>query len=65
MNQFTSIDAYIESHLKSVQSLLQQIRATIKEAAPETEEAVKYGLPTFVFYKNLVHFGAFKNHIGF
>ena len=41
------------------------MRATIKKAAPEAEEAIKYRLPTFVLKRNLVHFGAFKNHIGF
>jgi len=42
-----------------------QIRATIKKAAPESEEKISYGIPTFTLNGNLVHFGAFKNHIGF
>ena len=65
MNQFTTIDAYIESHPKEVQDILQQVRATIKETAPEAEEKIAYGIPTFTLGGNLVHFGAFTHHIGF
>lgn len=60
-----NIDAYIATFPDEVQKLLQQIRATIKKAAPKAEEAIKYGMPTFVLNGNLVHFAAFKNHIGF
>jgi len=46
--------------------MLQEIRARISKAAPKAEEAIKYAIPTFVLNgKNLVHFAAFKNHIGF
>jgi len=41
------------------------MRATIRKAAPQAEEAVKYGIPTFVLNGNLVHFGGYKHHIGF
>lgn len=41
------------------------MRATIRKAAPKAEEAIKYAMPTFVLHGNLVHFAAFKNHIGF
>ena len=44
---------------------MEQIRNTIKQAAPEAEEAIKYAMPTYVLNGNLVHFAAFKNHIGF
>ena len=37
----------------------------IRSAAPDAEEALKYGIPTFVLNGNLVHFAAFKKHIGF
>lgn len=59
------IDKYIGSFPKEIQVLLQQIRETIRQAAPEAEEAIKYAMPTFVLNGNLVHFAAFKNHIGF
>ena len=41
------------------------MRQTIREAAPEATEAISYGMPTFKLNGNLVHFAAFKNHIGF
>ena len=59
------IDEYIAVFPKDVQELLEKVRATIRKAAPEAEEAIKYQIPTFVLKGNLVHFAAFKNHIGF
>ncbi len=59
------IDAYICEFPEEVRVILEQIRSTILEAAPKATEAIKYGMPTFVFNGNLVHFAAFKNHIGF
>jgi len=44
---------------------LQKIRATIRKAAPNAEETINYGIPTFTLEGNLVHFAGFKNHIGF
>ncbi len=61
----TNIDLYIKGFPHAIQIILQKIRKTIKQAAPQAEEAIKYGMPTFVFGGNLVHFAAFKNHIGF
>ena len=61
----TTIDAYIAALPDDVQSNLQQIRRTIHDAAPEATEAISYQMPTFKLHGNLVHFGAFKNHIGF
>jgi uncharacterized protein YdhG (YjbR/CyaY superfamily) len=60
-----NINEYIAGHPKEIQKMLQQIRAAIRTAAPDAEEAIKYGMPTFVLHGNLVHFAAFKNHIGF
>ena len=60
-----TIDAYIAGFPKDVQTILQKIRVTIRKAAPDAEEAIKYQIPTFTLKGNLVHFGAFKNHIGF
>jgi len=60
-----SIDEYIGTFPQEIQILLEQVRTTIKQAAPEAEEAIKYAMPTFVLNGNLVHFAAFKNHIGF
>jgi len=60
-----NIDEYIGGFSKDVQTILEQIRATIKAAAPDAEEAIRYAIPTFTLKGNLVHFAAFKNHIGF
>jgi uncharacterized protein YdhG (YjbR/CyaY superfamily) len=61
----TGIDGYIAGFPRDVQVVLKQVRATIQKAAPDATEAIKYRLATFVLNENLVHFGAFKNHIGF
>jgi len=60
-----TIDEYIASFPEDIQKLLEQMRATIHKAAPEAEEAISYQIPTFKLNGNLVHFAAFKNHIGF
>jgi uncharacterized protein YdhG (YjbR/CyaY superfamily) len=60
-----NIDDYIAEFPPAVQVILETIRATIRKAAPGAEEAIKYRLPTYVLSGNLVHFGAFKRHIGF
>ncbi len=66
MTQPTSINAYMQQFSSEVQAVLQQIRTTVQQIVPDAKETIKYGIPTFVFAgKNLVHFGAFKNHIGF
>jgi uncharacterized protein YdhG (YjbR/CyaY superfamily) len=59
------IDEYIAGFPPEVREILEQIRSTIRTAAPEAEEAIKYRMPTFVLNGNLVHFAAFKKHIGF
>jgi uncharacterized protein YdhG (YjbR/CyaY superfamily)/predicted GIY-YIG superfamily endonuclease len=60
-----SIDDYIAQFPCNVQQKLQVLRQTIKEAAPEAIEKISYSMPAFFLQKNLVHFAAFKNHIGF
>ena len=60
-----NIDAYIAACPPDVRAKLQELRATIKKVAPDAEEAISYQMPTFKLNGNLVHFAAFKNHIGF
>ncbi len=61
-----NIDEYISNFPEDVQLILKKLRKAIAKAAPDAEETIKYRMPTFVLYKrNLVHFAAFKNHIGF
>ncbi|MEW6128621.1 MAG: DUF1801 domain-containing protein [Acidobacteriota bacterium] len=66
-NQTTpkNIDEYIAGFPDDIQRLLENIRQTIRKAAPKAQEAIKYRMPTFTLNGNLVHFAAFKNHIGF
>ena len=61
----TTIDAYIAGFPPDVQNILQKIRQTIHKAVPEAQEKISYSMPTFTLKGNLVHFGAFKTHIGF
>ena len=60
-----SIDEYIATFPKDIQKILEELRATIKAAAPDSEEKISYQMPTFFLNGNLVHFAAFKKHIGF
>lgn len=60
-----NIDEYINCYSEEIQFLLKSIRDSIRKAAPNAQEAIKYSIPTFTLNGNLVHFGAFKNHIGF
>ncbi len=60
-----SIDEYIAGFPPDVQKVLTLVRTTIREAAPDAEETIKYQIPTFVLNENLVHFAAFKDHVGF
>jgi len=62
---FVSIDEYIATFPEPIQNLLQEVRAAIKAAAPDAKEKISYQMPTFDLKGNLVHFAAFKNHIGF
>ena len=62
---FSSIDEYIATFPDEVQKILQELRATIIASAPNAEEKISYQMPTFFLKGNLVHFAAYKNHIGF
>jgi uncharacterized protein YdhG (YjbR/CyaY superfamily) len=60
-----NIDEYIAACLPEVQPILEKIRLTIRKAAPAADEKICYRMPTFTLEGNLVHFAAFKEHIGF
>ena len=64
-NKVNSIDEYIANCPEEVQKKLKDMRATIKASAPDATEKISYQIPTFYLKGNLVHFAAFKNHIGF
>jgi uncharacterized protein YdhG (YjbR/CyaY superfamily) len=62
--KINNIDEYISGFPESTRKILEQIRSTIKKAAPAAEETIKYSMPAFTLNGNLVYFAAFKNHIG-
>ncbi|KOP68523.1 hypothetical protein AMS62_27250 [Bacillus sp. FJAT-18019] len=62
---YESIDHYISTFPVDIQEILESIRRVIREAAPEADEKISYQMPTYWQQGNVVHFAAFKNHIGF
>lgn len=60
-----SMDEYISGFPESTGKILKELRTEIKRLAPNAEEAMRYGIPTFRLNGNLVHFAAYKSHIGF
>ena len=59
-----SVDQYIAAFSPEVRAILEQIRRTVRAAAPEAEETISYQMPTFKQGGVLIHYAAFKNHIG-
>ena len=65
-SQFKTMDEYIAQFPKNVRDVLEELRRVIRESAPDAEETISYGIPTFDLNgKHLVHFAAYKNHVGF
>jgi uncharacterized protein YdhG (YjbR/CyaY superfamily) len=62
---FKNIDEYIAFQNPELQILLEQLRQTIKKAAPEAEEVISYNMPAYNYHGMLVYFAGYKNHIGF
>lgn len=65
MEHYSSIKAYISAQPKERTAVLKEMYEIVKGAAPKAEEAIKYGMPTFVGKGNVVHFAAMKGHLGF
>ena len=65
MVAYTTIDEYLNLFPEGVRKILNELRQTIRDAAPDAEETINYHIPTFTLNGNLVHFAAFENHIGF
>ena len=63
--RFETIEEYIATFPKNAQDILKQVRQAIRESAPNAKETISYQMPTFKLKGNLVHFAAWKNHIGF
>jgi uncharacterized protein YdhG (YjbR/CyaY superfamily) len=65
-SKFHTINEYIKTFPEDVQIILEKISQTVREAAPDSTEAISYGIPTFKLNNiPLVYFAAWKNHIGF
>ncbi|MCA1058214.1 DUF1801 domain-containing protein [Rossellomorea aquimaris] len=62
---FTTVDEYISQFPENVQERLQSLRELIIMTVPNAKEKISYQMPTFALHGNLVHFAAYKNHIGF
>lgn len=60
-----AVDRYIAAFPPATRLILRKLRRVIRESAPDAEETIRYGIPTFRQNGNLVHFAAFKRHIGF
>lgn len=60
-----NIDDYISGFPPEIQKILQQIRATIKKAAPQATETISYSMPAVKLNEVLVFFAAHAQHIGF
>ncbi len=60
-----SIDEYIAAFPPGVRKILEEVRKTIRAAAPDAVEAIKYRMPTFTLNGNMVHFAACARHVGF
>jgi len=65
MDAYKDTDEYISLFPPHVQQILQQLRQTIRDLVPGAEEVISYSIPTFRLYGNLVHYAAYKSHIGF
>ena len=65
MTKFKNVDEYIIVFPEETQKILEQIRETVKKAAPDAEEIISYGMPSYKQNGRLLYFAAFKNHIGF
>lgn len=59
-----TIDAYIDAQSEDVRPLLNQVRDTLRSALPNAQERISWSMPTYWSKQNIIHFAAFKNHIG-
>ena len=59
-----TIDEYISGFPAEVAQVLTRIRQTVRSVAPDAIEKISYGMPTFWLRRDILHFGAFKEHVG-
>lgn len=63
LNPYSTTDEYLANFSDETREKLEMMRKTIKEVAPEAKEKIAYGIPTFTYHGNLVHFGGYKGHV--
>jgi uncharacterized protein YdhG (YjbR/CyaY superfamily) len=61
----SKVEEYLAAFPEEIKKLLQKLRKCIQTAAPEAQEKISYGMPTFYLKGNLVHFAGYQRHIGF
>ncbi|MBK9722996.1 MAG: DUF1801 domain-containing protein [Saprospiraceae bacterium] len=61
---FNTVDEYIACFPEDVQVILNELRQTVKKAAPDAEEVISYQMPAYKFHGALIYYAAYKNHIG-
>ena len=62
--KYETVDEYIASFPPDVQAKLEDVRGAMRKAAPGTEEAISYGIPTFTLDgRYLIYFAGWKHHI--
>lgn len=64
-NVHETVESYISSFSPEIQEILEKVRATIKEAAPDARERISYKMPAFLLNGALVYYAAYKRHVGF
>lgn len=62
---YATVDEYIARFEPETQKRLREMRAAVRQAIPEAQEKISWGMPTYSRHGNVVHFAAAKNHIGF
>src|SRR5688500_7337684 len=61
----SNVDEYISGYPADVRIVLEDIRRTVREAVPEAEETIRYGMPTYLLNGHLVYFAGYARHVGF
>lgn len=59
-----TIDAYIEAQPENMQPLLHEVRNTLRSVLSDAQERISWRMPTYWKKHNIIHFAAFKDHIG-
>lgn len=60
-----TVSAYIAAAPKEAQTMLREIRAAIRNAAPQATERISYRMPYYAYKGRLAYFAAFKDHVSF